>query len=76
MEFIVRLTGLAEGPWLATHESRDAGNVTVRAATRNEALEKIEGEIRYRLELCPCSGATWQHLAIQVIEERDKPAAR
>jgi hypothetical protein len=40
----------------------------VRAATRDEAIEKIKGEIRYRLELCPCTGETYQHIDIDVIE--------
>ena len=54
--------------WTATHESRDVGRVEVHAATRQEALEKIEGEIRYRLELCPCTGETYRHIRIEAVE--------
>jgi len=56
------------GGWSALHESRDVGRVEVKAPTRNEAIEKIEGEIRYRLELCPCTGETYRHIEINVIE--------
>jgi len=55
--------------WLAQHDSRDVGHVEVRALTRQEAIEKIEGEIRYRLELCPCTGETYRHIEIQAIDE-------
>ena len=56
------------GTWIARHESRDVGLVEVRAATREEAIEKITGEIRYRLELCPCTGETYQHIQVEVRE--------
>ena len=62
---IKRLTG----GWLATHDSRDAGHVEVKGLTRAEAIEKIEGEIRYRLELCPCTGETYRHIEIEAIDE-------
>jgi hypothetical protein len=48
------------------------GQVEVRAASRELAIEKIEGEIRYRLELCPCTGETYQHIQIDAI---DSPAS-
>ena len=54
--------------WIARHDSRDVGAVEVRALTREEAIEKIRGEIRYRLELCPCTGETYQHIDIEVID--------
>jgi len=54
--------------WSARHESHDVGVVEVRALTRKEVIEKIEGEIRYRLELCPCTGETYRHIQIDVVE--------
>lgn len=56
------------GGWLARHESRDVGALEVRGTTREETIEKLKGEIRYRLELCPCTGETYRHIEIQVIE--------
>jgi hypothetical protein len=68
MRLTCTLTRLADNRWLARHDSRDVGAVEVRGATREEAIEKITGEIRYRLELCPCSGETYRHIAIDVVE--------
>jgi hypothetical protein len=55
--------------WLAQHDSRNVGHLEVRAFTRQEAIEKIEGEIRYRLELCPCTGETYRHIEIDAVDE-------
>jgi len=54
--------------WLAQHDSSEVGRVEVRALTRQEAIEKIEGEIRYRLELCPCTGETYRHIEIRAVD--------
>jgi len=61
------ITRLPAG-WLAQHDSSDVGHVEVRAFDRQEALDKLEGEIRYRLELCPCTGETYRHIQIDVVE--------
>jgi len=70
MKFHCTLTRLRDGRWTARHESREVGAVDARGATRDEVIEKIEGEIRYRLELCPCTGETYQHIAVEVLESR------
>ena len=67
MRMACTLTRLPAG-WSAVHESKDVGRVEVKALTREEAIEKIEGEIRYRLELCPCTGETYRHIEIEVNE--------
>ena len=68
MRFQSTVERLANGGWAARHESRDVGAVKVAAATREEAIEKLKGEIRYRLELCPCTGETWQHIDVEIVE--------
>jgi hypothetical protein len=68
MGFPCSLKRLPSGQWTAQHDSREVGSVSVQAATREEAIAKITGEIRYRLELCPCTGETWQHIDVQVLE--------
>jgi hypothetical protein len=65
------LTRLPSG-WSAQHDSEGVGHVEVKALTRNEAIEKIEGEIRYRLELCPCTGETYRHIEIDIVEQPPK----
>jgi hypothetical protein len=45
------------------------GTVEVSAANREQALEKLRDELRYRLELCPCTGEQYQGLQIEVEAE-------
>jgi len=68
MRFPCTLTRQTDGRWSARHDSREVGAVEARGASRDEALAKLEGEIRYRLELCPCTGETYQHIAVEVVE--------
>jgi hypothetical protein len=57
-----------EGQWTLRHESTEVGVVEVTAATKELATEKLIGEIRYRLELCPCTGETYQHISVELTE--------
>ena len=43
-----------DGQWVIRHAGPDAGNVEVRAATREEATAKMRDELLYRLEFCAC----------------------
>jgi len=69
MRFACVISRSPDGRWQARHNSREAGQVRVQAGTREEVVEKVRDEIRYRLELCPCTGDTWQHVDIDVVEE-------
>ena len=69
MRFACTLSKAPSGQWQARHKGRDAGAVEARAASREEAIEKLKGEIRYRLELCPCTGETYQHIDVEIVEE-------
>ena len=68
MKFPSTIGRQSDGRWSLTHEGPDVGRVAVTAATREQAIEKLKGEIRYRLELCPCSGESYQHIAIEILE--------
>jgi hypothetical protein len=70
MRFACSVDRLPGGAWRARHESRDVGVVEARGASREEAIEKLKGEIRYRLELCPCTGETYQHIDVEIAEKR------
>jgi hypothetical protein len=70
MRFPCTIERIAGGGWRATHESRDVGAVEASGATRDEAIEKLQGEIRYRLELCPCTGETYQHIDVEIVERQ------
>ena len=68
MKFRCTTSRLADGQWSIRHTGPEVGNVEVAAPSREEALEKIRGELRYRLELCPCSGESYQHIEIELDE--------
>ena len=69
MKFACQLKHLADGRWHARHQGESLGVVEARGTTREEVLEKLRNELRYRLELCPCSGESYQHIDVQVIED-------
>jgi len=69
MTFPCSIRQLSDGRWTARHSSRDVGDVEVTAASRDEAVKKLTGELRYRLELCPCSGESYQHLEIELLSD-------
>lgn len=68
MKFPCTIARKTDGQWLLRHESPEVGRIEVTAPTRELAEEKLKGEIRYRLELCPCTGETYQHIAIEISE--------
>jgi hypothetical protein len=53
------------GGWTARHDSA-LGQIEVSAPSREAAVEKMKNELRYRLELCPCTGEQFQHLNVEV----------
>ncbi|HJT34026.1 MAG TPA: hypothetical protein VJ783_18415 [Pirellulales bacterium] len=65
MRFRCSLRRRDDGRWSIRH-SGEAGVVETSADTREAALEKMRGELRYRLELCPCSGESYQHIEIEL----------
>jgi len=69
MKFRCTLVEQPRGRWLARHVSPSMGTVEASAASRRDALEKLRNEIRYRLELCPCTGEQYQNLQIEVESE-------
>jgi predicted RNase H-like HicB family nuclease len=62
-KFRVRLQPLREGGFVATCESPVCMS---RARTREEVLEKIKAEIRYRLEWCPCTGVDDDYVQLEI----------
>jgi hypothetical protein len=55
--------------WAARHEGGDLGVVEAQADSRQQALEKLRGELRYRLEICPCTGESYQHIDVEIVEQ-------
>ena len=70
MRFLCTVHDGGNGRWVARYEGADVGPLEVTADTRQDVVEKMRGELRYRLELCPCSGESYQHLTIDWIERQ------
>lgn len=58
MTFTCTIQHLAAGQWRARCAAPTVGTLVVTAPGREEVLAKLRGEIRYRMELCPCSGVS------------------
>ena len=73
MKLTCTVSRLANGNWLARHAGSSTGQVEVTAPTRKEALTKMRNELQYRIEWCPCSGASGDTVELQVREEGGRP---
>jgi hypothetical protein len=51
------------------HASAETGTVEVTAGSREQAITKMRAELRYRLELCPCTGEQYKDIEIDLIED-------
>ena len=66
MKYTCTLTQLPNGQWLAKHTGSKLGPVEVTAASRDAAQVKLQDELQYRVELCPCSGVSGETIVLQV----------
>jgi hypothetical protein len=66
MKLTCTLTRLPNGQWLARHAESNLGPVEVTAASRDEVQVKMQNELQYRVELCPCSGVSGDTVVLQV----------
>ena len=69
MKYACTLIHLPNNQWSARHSSATFGAVEVTAATRDAAQEKLQNELQYRIELCPCSGVSGEKVELQVKDE-------
>jgi len=70
MKFQCTITRRNDGRWFARHTSSDMGDIEVTADSREAAIEKMENELRYRIEMCPCTGRAFRNLEIEIVETR------
>lgn len=68
MRFPCNVNQLSNGQWSVRHDGSTVGTIEVAADTRDSALEKMRRELQYRLELCPCTGESYQNVQIELIE--------
>jgi hypothetical protein len=58
---------------LARHTGSSTGQVEVTAPAGDEALTKMRDESEYRVEWCPCSGASGDTMELLVREQGGRP---
>jgi hypothetical protein len=63
MLFTARVEATEDGSYLASCSDPMA---SARGLTPCNALDKLRGEIRYRLEMCPCSSVDDDYVQLQV----------
>ncbi len=68
MQFRCNIARQPSGDWKASHRGPEVGEVQATGRTKEQALDKLRGEIRYRLELCPCTGESYQHIDLEIVE--------
>ena len=68
MKALCTLSRTRSDTWLVRHSSSALGNVEITGPSREEALTKMQNELQYRLELCPCSGSVGT-VELQVSED-------
>ena len=59
-----RLSLSDDGGWLAA--AVELPHCWSRGATPDEALSRLRDEIRYRIELCPCSGVDDEYVQVEL----------
>jgi hypothetical protein len=69
MKFPCMLRQLTDGRWLVRYTGAALKPVEVTATSRAAALAKMRNELRYRVELCPCSGVSDAYVQLEVREE-------
>ena len=60
---------IQNGIWSAHHSSSALGTAEVSARSREEALNKMQNELQYRIELCPCSGVSGDTVVLDVQDD-------
>ena len=73
MKFPAKVKRLLDGTYQVRSIGTIAGDVTVVAKTREEAVARASSEIRYRLEWCPCSGVGDDFVELELEEARPSP---
>lgn len=63
MIFPVQIEATEDGAYLASYADPD---VRVRGLDVASALERLHAEIRYRLEMCPCSSVEDDYIQLRV----------
>ncbi len=69
MRYRASIKRLTDGAWFARCVAAPGGPAAVQAVSREAALEGLRSEIRFRLELCPCSAVADDYVVLDVADE-------
>jgi hypothetical protein len=68
MEAHCTLTSLPNHVWRIHHVSSALGDVEITGSSREEVLSRMQRELQYRMELCPCTGESVGGVKLHVTE--------
>jgi hypothetical protein len=68
MRYLAEVKLTLNGRFYARCNAAPNGVAEAYGASADEAVDKLRKEIRYRLELCPCSGLGDQDVVVEVRE--------
>jgi len=66
MKFPCQISQLTDGTYCLKYTDQELGKVEVTAPTEEIAIDKMRGELRYRLEICPCTGKLYEDTSIEI----------
>lgn len=72
MKYRVVLKQLLDGKFYARCHASPGGLCETIGNNREEVLQKMKDEIRYKIEWCACSGVSEDYVELDVHEERAK----
>jgi hypothetical protein len=75
VKFPCTVKQLMDSRWQARCLGSVIGTVVAEAATRQEVLDLMRDEIRFRVEFCPCSAVSDDYVQLEVTEIGDVGAA-
>lgn len=70
MQAYCSLQRLDDGHWQISHSSSTLGDVDLTDDSREKAISRMQRELQYRLELCPCSGVSAGTVEIRLNDNR------
>jgi len=74
VKFPCTVKQLMDGSWQARCLGSTVGTVVAEAASRQEVLDLMRNEIRFRVEFCPCSAVSDDYVQLEVSESGDLAA--
>jgi len=77
VRFPCTIKPLMDGSWQASCLASSVGTVVVEGESRDQVLDRMRDEIRFRVEFCPCSAVADDYVQLEVTEGTDViPAGR